>query len=609
LEDIRNKKQLVLTTLKACIIEGGDISIQIFVKMSRLLPSNFTFPDHAHLLCSEPSIAWIEIIRRYHFTYIDSTALLAVSPLIADPALSNSSLPQPPPPSHFQNLSTTPLSTHLLIRCFSQFPLDSLMRGLFLTLEEGEKYRQICLRYSRALERPQASTSASVSSASGDVKNDQNFFGIQWLQASSPSSMYLQREELVLEEILTHYSRMALSALECGEFVQCGRWLMSLQSILTTSEDEAKVPQRPQQPIQHPTHSGRSKQHSGPVSRSLYDRSSHCLQQIASLSGQSIGKLDSIREMVDSFLSCLRLFINDYLDTPSSVSPNSHESHSPMDAPSDQEALFLQYDAICSHLVEVRAVLYSLYRDRDAYQSSEILPILDEFLRTIDRLFNQTNTTQSVLPTVQTLRQFYSNKNTASVSATLPLEMVKAFKSLFEPLGKISFGLRFVCGSLGGEILLELLQMDLDARYGYETPLRSGAKFSHNHSQAEEKLISTPPSTFSELIGEITSLLSPLLAPSHPFAQDIAKRGLLVRLLRFPLLSLPLLIFLGKPSEGRPHIYRSYRPGPLARFVLDRNTSDYGRRGEDCKEQKFFKSVVNLRLPFMILTPSVSFCV
>jgi hypothetical protein len=527
LDDIRTKKQLVLSTLKACIIEGGDISIQLFMTLSRLLPSNLTFPDHAHLLCSEPSVACIQIIRRYHFTYIDSAALLALSPIIADTAL-----PSSPPLSHFQNLSTTPLSTPLLIRCFSQFPIDSLMRGLFLTQEEGDKYRQVCIRYSRALERRNHAAPSGKGSG-GDEKSDSNFLSLQWLQgnASSSSSIYLQREELVLEEVLTHYSRMALKALESGEFVQAGRWFLVLQAILSTSTEEgAKAHMTPHHPTHPPsTHSSRSKSshsHGAPrPSLSLYELSSHCLQQIASLSGQSIGKLDSIREMIDSFLSCLRLFINDYLDTPASVnSTSAPQLSSPSTSLSSdgQENLFFQYDAICSHLLEVKAILYSLYRDRDAYQSSEILLTLDEFLRIIDSLFSETTLSQSILPTSQTLKHSHSNHTSR---ALIPLEMMKALRSLSEPLGQISFGLKFLCGSLGGELLLELLQMDLDARYNYKTPSTGpGAKFAHPpRSQEKELPITTPPSTFSELIGQFTiSLLLILWSP-----QGIAKQELL----------------------------------------------------------------------------------
>lgn len=47
--------------------------------------------------------------------------------------------------------------------------------------------------------------------------------------------------------------------------------------------------------------------------------------------------------------------------------------------------------------------------------------------------------------------------------------------------------------------------------------------------------------------------------------------------------------FLGKPSEGRPYTYRPFRPGPITRYLLDRNTSDYGKREEDVKHTKIFR--------------------
>lgn len=565
LDDIRNRKQLVLTTLKACIIEGGEISIQIFVKMTRLIPSNLTFPDHAHLLCSEPSTTFIQVLRKYHFTYVDSTTLPS-SPTSAPTADAAS-------PNHLANLLTSPLSTDILIRCFSPLPIDSLIRGVFFSLEHGEKYRCICIRYSRALEKYQQLGQEKEASFLRKLWNGGNF---------QDESYYLQHEELVMERILTHYSSMAMEALDNGAFVEFGRWLLCLQSLLISpsfsSDEDIAFQQR-----RKSTQKQKSQKQKQIVS--LYDSSSHCLKQIASLSGQSLGKLHSVQQMILSFLSCIQLFMNSYLencfyfrqeflrkkDSKVRSSQNSSSTFSSSTSIGQTEIsiasigrrdIFNQYEIICQSLIEIKMVIYSLARDRDAYHSSEIFPILSEFVRLIDQLFHDTNTFQSILPTSYRLTH-------SSNPTNIPLDMMKSLRIVMKPLTQISFGLQFLIGSLGGDVLLELLQMDLDSKYNYNTSTLHGVKLMSQviTQTGDEISISSPPLIFTELLGPFPALLSSFLISIGYCQARIA----------------------GKPSEGRQHMYTSYRPGAITRSLLDRNALGYGEREEDIHETKFFK--------------------
>jgi hypothetical protein len=507
LDDIRNRKQLVLTTLKACIIEGGEISIQLFVKMTRHIPSNLTFPDHAHLLCSEPSTTFIQVERKYHFTYVDSMTL----PSPSSPSTLPNTSTAIAPPTHLTTFLTSPLSVNILIRCFTPLPIDSLIRGVFLSLEHGEIYRSICIRYSRALEKYHQlnqEKEASFLEKFLKIGNSQN------------ESYYLQREELVMERILTHYSKMAIDALDTGAFVQFGCWLLQIQSLLITSSDEEAPTQLPyNQHRRSTTQQHRSHQHSNQIESSLYITSSHCLKQIASLSGQSLGKLNSIHQMIISFLNCLQLFLSDYLencfyfqqeyfnkkDSKRSLGTSSIGQTEISIASIGRKDILTQYEIICESLIEIKMVIYSLARDRDAYHSSEILSILHEFVNLIDELFHDTNTFQSaILPTSYRLTH-------SSNPTNIPSEIMKSLRMVMKPLTQISYGLKYLIASLGGDLLLELLQMDLDSKYDYHTATRHAVKLTSNvmTQTGDEITIFTPPLIFTELLG-------PLPLPSLP---------------------------------------------------------------------------------------------
>lgn len=483
LEDIRNRKQLVLTTLKACIIEGGEISIQLFLKISRILPPNIVYPNHAHILCTELSTSYIQIHRRYHLTFIDSTSL--------SPSISQTTTPTPPTmrntSSYMTIFQSLPLSENILIRCFSPLPIDSLMRGLFQSIEDAERYRLICLRYSRALERNRL-----------PMEKKSYFLESLWgINQKQDDSYYLQREELVMEGILTHYSQQALQSFENGNFVQAGRWLLSLQTILISSKDGNL-----------PLHENRSRSKRGKISTStssvsLYDHSSHCMKQIAALSGQAIGKLNSIKNMIDSYLTCIQLYLTEYMETNPFFNHITEPTHHPQGGNNKSstienglEAVLSQYETISLSLIEIKSILYGLYRDRDAYNSSVILLMIQEFIDIIDTFFQEDQTNQTILPTRQKLQQL--------PITSIPLEIIKSLRSLIDPLHQISLSLQFLCSSLGGDILLELLQMDYDVKYEYDLPSLTGAvKRTNNLSfdTQNERSIFTVPLLFSELLG------------------------------------------------------------------------------------------------------------
>lgn len=521
LDDIRNHKQLVLTTIKSAVVEGGEILLEIFTRVSRILPSNLSFPNHAHLLSSELSTGFVQIIRKYHFTYIDSSTIQIEE--TSDPSSttnSNSntnsnpnSNPNPNPSSNSTKSTTTStgkknyfkyltptVSPSLLIRSFSQHPIDSLLRGVFLTLDEGEKFRLVCIRYSRALEKISLQNKKHSSNTSQFSLFSSSSNISQSKLQSNEGSIYLQTEEILITNSLNNYSKNILESLENGEFVQSGRWMLNLQSLLSFTHDELFN----NRTILNQTAHHKSKK-SIPV-LSLYDKSSHCIKQIASLSGQSIGKLYSAREIIDSYISCVNLFIVEYLESCTYFTETIEETNKKKKKQNDvtvdtndnlslkRDSILFQYDSIRLSLLEIKNIIYGIYRDRYLYNSCELMTISEELIHIIDSLFSDTHTMNCILPSLQLL--------TKSNLVNTPNEIIKSLKVIIDPLTQISFGLKFIISSLGGQILLELLQMDLDSKYHYNnTPAKTTVLFNSNENE-QQFMISRPPLTFTELIGK-----------------------------------------------------------------------------------------------------------
>lgn len=527
LEDIRNHKQLVLTTIKSATIEGGEILLELYLKISRILPSNLCFPDHAHLLSTESSTGFIQIIRKYNFTYIDSTTIdpdnfgintnsngttstkstsIKLTSNTTNPtsnlnsnsmsSSTSTSTPTAIKNDYFKKLSPS-ISPNLLIRSFSQYPIDSLLRGVFLSIDEGEKFRLICIRFSNALEKTSSQNKKQTSNS-----NQFSFLRGNRSELNNDDSIYLKSEEILLTRMLNHYCKNIIESLEKGEFVQSGRYMLNLQSLLTFTQDEVFNNNTILSNNNNNNNSHRRLKNR--VQVSLYDKSSYCIKQIASLSGQTIGKLFSVREIIESYISCIRLFINDYVETCPYFNETNTSSEinvkkkkkqsitieSSIDSPTlKRENIFYQYDSIRLALLEIKNIIYGIYRDRYAYNSSELMIGSDELISLIDSLFNENHTMNCILPSIQLLKR--------SNLGNIPVEMIKSLKVIIEPLSRISHGLHFLICSLGGEILMELLQMDLDSKYNYNIIQINQSPYI-NETQF---MLSRPPLTFTELIG------------------------------------------------------------------------------------------------------------
>ena len=98
--EIHAKTRQVLSAMKTAVVDNGDIYLELFFRVCRVLPS-FT-PDSDDQ--AEPSMGFVKILRRYHFSFRDSSSRQC--------------------------------------RCFAKYPFETLARNMFFNMDQARAYRE-----------------------------------------------------------------------------------------------------------------------------------------------------------------------------------------------------------------------------------------------------------------------------------------------------------------------------------------------------------------------------------------------------------------------------------------------------------------------------------
>ena len=102
-QEIDSKRQQVMSVMKAAIVDSGEIFLELFLKVVRVLPCMTEEADN----WAEPSIGFVKIIRKYHFSYKDTA------------------------------------SNDNQCRCFAKHPFETLARNIFFEGSEASMYRTV----------------------------------------------------------------------------------------------------------------------------------------------------------------------------------------------------------------------------------------------------------------------------------------------------------------------------------------------------------------------------------------------------------------------------------------------------------------------------------
>lgn len=102
-KEIDSKRQQVMSVLKAAVVDSGEIFLELFLKVERVLPGMTEEANN----WAESSIGFVKIIRKYHFSFKDTS------------------------------------SSDNQCRCFSKHPFETLARNIFFDGYDATMYRSV----------------------------------------------------------------------------------------------------------------------------------------------------------------------------------------------------------------------------------------------------------------------------------------------------------------------------------------------------------------------------------------------------------------------------------------------------------------------------------
>ena len=459
--DVRTQKQLVLTTIKTAVVDGGELSLDLFLRVSRYLPSSLSSREHRHLWSQERTTGFIHVNRVYRFTFVDTSGEQA-----------------PGEPSTFA-LEALP-GDHRPAMCFSPNPLDTLVRGIFFNSAELKLVLSLCWRHSAAIKaRKEAQKPTDWLGRRKTKKDDETV-----------------DEDDLIGNVIRHYCVTALKLFDNGEFVRAASWMMLLQAFMSSPrimEDDgdegsdAVGDMKVHELVAH--------------GDGLALPPSFCMMQLSSLTARVSGRIQSAVDSIETIISCVGLVIA----TITSLTTGKYKSND--DALNEMASnVFYKFDSISGFLVELREIILCIHRDAADLHCSDASLVLNIILGDLASIFHSRQLSRPLLPKSEALRIARSGSARDDVAGVLH-DMSRALRSLEEPLRCVLSSMQLLRSSIAGDTLLELLQMDADSRHRYKTPYSKQSiremsqgvlKDYPNLSRASLDVV---PKTFSELLG------------------------------------------------------------------------------------------------------------
>jgi len=179
--NMRERRQQVLSILKAATVGEGAISMEIFLKVKHNL-LNFNKDSHGYTTFTgtnvpEETTGYMRIVRHYRFSYCDNN-------------------------SNFK-------------RCFSKLPFESLARGVFFDGAHAKIYRDVYAKHLAKMNQTQADRAAELyqRDARDKAMDDKLFTGVFFMMIKS--------------------IRQALGS---GEYVYAAEWLMQLNTLMNPNK-------------------------------------------------------------------------------------------------------------------------------------------------------------------------------------------------------------------------------------------------------------------------------------------------------------------------------------------------------------------------------------
>lgn len=460
MKDILTQRHLVLSTIKTAIVDGGELSLDMFLRVSRRLPASLCSPQYQHLWAHEPTSGFICIRRRYKFSHVDTSADVSEAPVPVD-AHANEKHPA---------------------RCYSQLPLDSLMAGVFFGLSELKLIMSVCRRHSAQLAR----RSEEEDRADSKRKPKKN-----------KSQTGAENEDVLIRDIIHHYSKTALAFFDKGEFVTAAGWMMLLQAFFSTNATHSNDGTSSPRNTDNTATEEKELNSSGDV---LEHPPSFCMSQLASLTANTSGRLQSAVGSVETIITCTDLLIQSIYHVASSRKKETQEAI--LERMAD---VYHIYDAIGPFLMEVREIVLCLHRDVLSMHCSDAFLVMDTVMADMASLFHPMQALRPLLPKSEALKLSRTGGERSDLSGILQ-DMTRSLKALNAPLRRISAGLQLLGSSISGDTMLEILQMDADCRHRYKTPismraLRAFATGAKDIPNPSWQPLDMAPKTFSELIG------------------------------------------------------------------------------------------------------------
>lgn len=451
LNDIRTQRHLVLSTMKAAILDGGDLSVQLFMRVSRHLPVALCSAQYQHLWSQDRTTGFIRITRVYRFTFVDTSTVITVP--------TEGSTPIANVDSH--------TNEQYRVQCFSPLVLDSLVRGVFFSMSELEMVKSVCRRYSAAR--------TAALAASNKTKQKQKH---------KRGTDEVLPEDIFIRDVIHHYCKLALTNFDQGDFVISAGWMMLIQSFVTSYTDA---------PLD-----GTEVNSDGD---SLAIPPSYCMSQLSSLTAHVTGKLQSSVNSTEAVIDC----VSQIVQTITALTAGKHKVAE--DALPDLATdIYFVFDGIGDFLSELREIVQCVNRDILNMNCSDAKLVVHKVVRALNTLFHSKHLKRPLLPKSDTLRVGRRGLEDKEDVAGVLLDMSRALKALDDPLREVATGLKLLCASIAGDVVLELVQMDADCRHRYKTPysrqaiiqFAQGAKDTPNPSWMS---LEVAPKTFSELLG------------------------------------------------------------------------------------------------------------
>jgi len=505
LKDIMGQKELVLSTLKSAILDGGSISLDMYLRTQRALPTEL-YSEKSGVTDSENdgTVGFIKVRRVYRFSYRWHAEASANN---KDKDAESKSK---------ERKGSRAKEGKSRYRCFSGNPLDSLVRGVFFSQKEATLYTKACTDHSR---HQNSSDQSEQSSGQG-------------LSKAARKKLDEEQDLALLASLTKQYCRHILRHFEDGQFTSSAIWMLITHAFLASSGIKVDTGKRgtadPETLDSHmhiPEHA---------VVRVV---PSFCQRQLRSLTTGVTGRAHAIVEAVRALLGGIRLLTTeDRVEAMMEAAADTEVTPEQVLARTRaREELRHMYDSVLQALSEVRLMLLALHRDLPSLVSSDGSSVLNLMLDNVSSLFHKRFLSRPVLPVFDVLLR----KHVQGGAGPARQEALRNLKLLLPPLLRIEAGLVFLGSSTAADAVLELLQMDTDAFHRYKTKYKKNTqkridkgKLADGRPRLLSYSLSIAPMTFSDILGYSMAAVSSTNSRDdtwHAYLPRLMTRNLLDR--------------------------------------------------------------------------------